>query len=89
MLMIVSLWAVKKMTDIELKKASILDLTDDLGLMRKAMDDELFEVSDAKMWGGEAKRLTLYEYGIFINNDTFLDRLDTLFEKENALFFNE
>jgi len=87
--MIVSLWAVKKMTDIELKKASILDLTDDVDLMRKAMDDELFEPSDLKRWGDDAKRLSLYEYGAFIDDDAFLERLDTLFEKENALFFNE
>ncbi len=79
----------KELTDEQLKKASILDLTDDLDLMRKALDNELFDPELVKDWGDDGKRLSLYEYGLFINDKKFLDRLDVLFEKEISAFFNE
>lgn len=79
----------KELTDIELKKASILDLTDDIDLMRKAMDDELFEIEDVTRWTEEAKMFSLFDFAEYTNNDELLKRLEKLFKNEMEAIFNE
>ncbi len=79
----------KDFTDQELKKASILDFTDDLDLMRKAMDDDSFETSEVSMWGEREKILSLVEYAEYTKNSSLEKRLKKLFEDELGAIFNE
>ena len=80
---------VKDFDKIDLKNASILDLTDDLELMRKALDLDDFEPSDVERWGAEGKMHSLYEFGLFTNNDALLDKLEIIFEHELDAIYNE
>jgi len=79
----------KELTDEQLKKASILDLTDDLELMRKALEDELFEPSEVERYTPEGKMFTLIHFAEYTGNSGLLERLEKLFKKELAAIFNE
>ena len=80
----------KEMTDIELKKASILDFTDDISLIRKCMDCEgltleMLKESDS----AEEKMLSLLNFAEYTNNEPLLRRLESVFENEMSALFNE
>ena len=79
----------KDWRDIDLKKASILDLTDDLDLMRKALDLEDFEPSDVERWGPQMRMHTLYDFGLYTDNEELLNKLDEVFEHELDALYNE
>ncbi len=80
----------KKLTDRELKSASILDLTDDLNLMRSAMDDPDFETSEVSdWWGSEQKMFSMMDFAEHTNNTELINRLNRIFEYSLALIFNE
>ncbi len=79
----------KQLTDIELKKASILDLTDDLELMRAALDSEGFEISDMEGWVEDARMISLFSFAEYTGDKRLLNRLEKLFKIEMELAFNE
>lgn len=56
----------KELTDKQLKNASIVDLTDDLELMRKVLGMRNFEVSDVKKFTKRFTKLLIntHYYGI-------------------------
>jgi len=80
---------VKDLTDIELKKASIIDLTDDLELMRKALDLDDFEISEISGYSDAGKMFTLFSLAEYTDNTELSERLDKLFEDELASIYNE
>jgi hypothetical protein len=79
----------KTLSDSELKIASILDFTGDVALIRAALDDEFFELSDAADWDNNAKMISLFAFAEHTKDNTLVDRLKSVFEKEMAAIFNE
>lgn len=79
----------KTLTDQQLKVASIVDLTDDVQLMRKALEDDQFVPSDVELWGPDAKRMSLISFAGLVNDDKLLQRLYRLFDKEINAFYSE
>lgn len=77
------------LTDQQLKVASIVDLTDDVELMRQALDDHTFIPADVEMWSDDGKIHSLFEFGIFTKNEAFLDRLEKVFSDELDKMYNE
>lgn len=77
------------LTDQQLKVASIVDLTDDVQLMRKALEDDQFIPSDVDLWGSDAKRMSLISYAGLVNDDKLLQRLYRIFDKEIRAFYSE
>lgn len=78
-----------KLTYKQLKAASILDLTDDLEVMRKAMDYESFEPSDVAFWSDDGKMFSLYDFAHYTQDTLLLNRLDRIFRRRMDRFFNE
>jgi len=79
----------KTLTDQQLKVASIVDLTDDVELMRKALESDSFVPSDVQYWGADAKRMSLISYAGLANDNELLQRLYKLFDKEINAFYSE
>lgn len=79
----------KTLSDSELKRASILDFTEDVALIRAALDDEFFEFADAAEWDDSAKMISLFAFAEHTKDSTLIDRLKSVFEKEMAAIFNE
>jgi len=80
---------VKKLSDTELKKASILDFTDNLEELRSALQDDTFEIKEAERWGDADKMFSLLAWAEYKKDKAFLKRLNKLFEKELTATFNE
>lgn len=77
------------LTDQQLKVASIVDLTDDVELMRKALGDDTFNPSDIASWSEDGKIHSLFDFGIYTNDEDFLDRLERIFKDELDKMYNE
>ena len=77
------------LTDEQLKVASIVDLTDDVELMRKVLESDSFVVSDVQYWGPSAKMMSLISYAGYTNDNTLLERLYSLFGEEIGAFYAE
>ena len=77
------------LTDQQLKVASIVDLTEDVELMRKALDSESFVPSDVQYWGSSAKMMSLISYAGYTNDDALIKRLYDLFSEEIEAFYAE
>lgn len=77
------------LTDEQLKVASIVDLTDDVELMRKVLEGDSFVVSDVQYWGPSAKMMSLISYAGYTNDNTLLERLYSLFGEEIEAFYAE
>jgi len=76
----VFLRAMKQLTDIELKKASIFDLTDDLKLIRKIMD--MGEINPDFPLNSNAKVESLLLYAEYFNDVEFEKRIKKVFKDE-------
>jgi hypothetical protein len=81
--------SVNELSNIELKKASILDFTDNLQELRIALQDEAFEVKETERWGDADKMFSLLAWAEYKNDKVSLNRLKELFEKELTAIFNE
>ena len=77
------------LTDEQLKVASIIDLTDDLGLMRKALEDESFIKVDVQYWDKSSKAMSLISFAGVTNDVDLLKRLYALFGEEIDAFYSE
>jgi hypothetical protein len=77
------------LTDQQLKVASIVDLTDDVDLMRKALESESFVPSDVQYWGPSAKMMSLISFAGYTKDRAFLDRLERVFNDELDKVYNE
>jgi len=77
------------LTDEQLKVASIVDLTDNVELMRKVLESDSFVVSDVQYWGPSAKMMSLISYAGYTNDNTLLERLYSLFGEEIEAFYAE
>ncbi|KAF0199021.1 MAG: hypothetical protein FD170_3949 [Bacteroidetes bacterium] len=86
---VVYLTLMKKFTNDELKKASILSFTDDLELIRKAMDNEFFTKEDSQRWSEVDRILSMIAYAEYTKDEALLKRLNKLFEVELNSVFNE
>ena len=69
----------KELTDKQLKNASIVDLTDDLELMRKVLGMRNFEVSDVKKFTQEGRLATMIDFAEYTKNDALLKRLNKIY----------
>lgn len=79
----------KILTDQQLKVASIIDLTDDVELMRKALGDNTFEPSRIANWSDNGKINSLFDFALFTNDEAFSKRLERLFKDELDKMYNE
>lgn len=79
----------KELTDEQLKKASIVDLTDDVDLMRKSLRMEYFEPVDVEAYTPDGRMFTLFSFAEYTKNEALLQRLKKLFEKKLAAIFIE
>lgn len=77
------------LTDQQLKVASIVDLTDDVELMRKALDDDTFNPSDIASWYEDGKIHSLFDFAIYTKDEALLDRLERVFKDELDKMYNE
>jgi hypothetical protein len=80
---------VKELTDEQLKKASILDFTDNLQELRAALQDDTFELKEAESWNDASKMFSLLAWAEYKSDKASLERLRKLFEKELTAIFNE
>ncbi len=74
-----TLLIMKELTDKQLKNASIVDLTDDLELMRKVLGMRNFEVSDVKKFTQEGRLATMIDFAEYTKNDALLKRLNKIY----------
>jgi hypothetical protein len=79
----------KILTDQQLKTASIVDLTDDVELMRKALDSDSFVPEDVKFWSDHAKITSLISYAGITEDTKLLNRLYKLFGEKIDAFYSE
>ena len=77
------------LTDSQLKTASIIDLTDDLDLMRSALEIDDFEIGDISGYSTDGKMFSLFSFAEYTSDTDLLKRLEKLFEGELAAVFNE
>ncbi|HPK05360.1 MAG TPA: hypothetical protein PK908_05640 [Bacteroidales bacterium] len=71
----------KELTDEQLKKASIVDFTDDLDLIRKALRMPNFEVSDVVKFNQYSRIAAMIYFAEYTNNDALLKRLVKIYRE--------
>ena len=79
----------KELSDKELKKASILTFTDNIELIRNAMDNEYLDIKDTGFWNNTDKILSLFAFAEYTNDKKLLEKLRKLFKSEMDAIFNE
>lgn len=79
----------KNLTDKELKTASIIDLTDDLNVIREAMDDTDLTFDDIKQLNDTGKMMSLFNFAEHIEDKKLIIRLEKIFKDNIELIFNE
>ncbi len=79
----------KELTDEQLKKATIFDLTDDVEVVREIYGDAYLNRSDLESVTPEGKIFMLLEFAEHTNDRALSERLEKIFEKELAAIFIE